>query len=123
MKKILIASAVAAMFAGPALAGGSLGVGVGANVNAGVNAGGHGASASAAENANANGRFAADRDFGRDRAEDRMSAQGKAHSQASVAAKKREYRRADRLDTARANAALAGSAHVDADARRALRGR
>ena len=33
---------------------------------------------------NSNGRFATDRDFGRDRAEDRMSAEGKAHAKAKV---------------------------------------
>jgi hypothetical protein len=34
--------------------------------------------------ANSNGKNASDRDFGRDRAEDRMSAQGLAHSKAGV---------------------------------------
>lgn len=116
MKKAIIALAAFA-FAMPALAGG-LGVGVGANasVNTGASAQGRGPSASAYENSN--GSFAAERDFGRDRARERMSVQGKAHSQASVAAKKR----AERLDTARANAALAGSANVDLDARRSMRG-
>jgi hypothetical protein len=46
------------------------------------------------------------------------SGQTKAQQKAAAAAKKR----AERLDEARANAALAGSANVDADARRALRG-
>src|SRR4026209_2906062 len=109
MKKTMTARAAFA-FAMPALAGG-LGVGVGANanVNAGVNANANGRGTSASAVENSNGRFAAERDFGLDRAQERMSVQGKAHSQASVAAKKR----AARLDTARANAALAGSADVD----------
>jgi hypothetical protein len=37
---------------------------------------------------NSNGPFSADRDFGRDRAEDRMSAQGQAHAKAAPAPKK-----------------------------------
>ena len=126
MKKTIIAIGVLAAFAWavPAALAGGIGVGVGANanVNAGVNANANGRGTSASAVENSNGSFAADRDFGRDRAQERMSVQGKAHSQASVAAKKREDRRAARLDTARANAALAGSADVDADARRSLRG-
>ena len=120
MKKTIIAIGVLAAFTWTLPAAMAAGLGLGANANVNAKVDGRGPSVNATENSN--GRFAADRDFGRDRAEDRMSAQGKAHSQASVAAKKREDRRADRLDTARANAALAGSAHVDADARRALRG-
>jgi hypothetical protein len=38
--------------------------------------------------ANSNGRFASDRDTGLDRAEDRMSAQGKAHEKATNSVKK-----------------------------------
>jgi hypothetical protein len=49
---------------------------------------------------------------------DSLILSSKTNQQASVAAKKR----AERLDTARANAALAGSSNVDADARRSLRG-
>src|SRR5438132_13532551 len=37
--------------------------------------------------ANSNGPFSTDRDFGRDRAEDRMSAEGKAHANATPAKK------------------------------------
>jgi hypothetical protein len=122
MKKSIIAIGVLAAFAWtlPAAYAGGLGVSGNAGVTANANAQTRGPSVSAQENAN--GSFAVDRDFGRDRAQERMSVQGKAHSQASVAAKKREDRRAERLDTARANAALAGSANVDLDARRALRG-
>jgi hypothetical protein len=118
MKRSIIAIGVLAAFAWtlPAAFAGGLGVSGNASVNANANAQTRGPSLSAQENAN--GSFAVDRDFGRDRAQERMSVQGKAHSQASVAAKKR----AERLDEARANAALAGSANVDLDARRALRG-
>ena len=49
---------------------------------------------------------------------DSLVLSSKTNQQASVAAKKR----AEKLDTARANAALAGSSNVDADARRALKG-
>lgn len=41
---------------------------------------------------NSNGKNAADRDFGRDRAEDRMSAQGKAHAKAAKAAKTKKQK-------------------------------
>ena len=41
--------------------------------------------------ANSNGRFATDRDTGLERAEDRMSAQGKAHKKATTAHKKRRH--------------------------------
>jgi hypothetical protein len=120
MKKTITALAMFA-FAMPALSGGlglsaggktnagvgvgAAGVGVGANANvnanANANADSRGPSASAIENSN--GSFAADRDFGRDRALERMSAQGKAHEQATVTDKKRSLR--ERL---RANAALSG---------------
>jgi hypothetical protein len=105
MKKILIASAVAALSCSiPALAAGPLGgvaagVGVDANVNADVNVGRRGASAGAAENANGNvaaerehGRARArdrDRDRDRDRAEGRMSEQGRSHERASTAPHKK----------------------------------
>lgn len=48
--------------------------------------------------ANSNGRFAADRDQGLDRAEDRMSAQGKEHEKASTNVKKRSARSRDADD-------------------------
>ncbi len=91
MRKIIPAFAcIALVCAAPALAGGPGGhgagaragagvgvgaVGVGAGVNTSINAGGRGPSATAMENSN--GRFVTDREFGRDRAEERMSEQGR----------------------------------------------
>lgn len=77
MKRILplmvIAAAVATFGQAPVLA------------KPGGNTAAPGASPSPSSHAiaNSNGRNATDRDFGRDRAEDRTSAQGKAHSNAS----------------------------------------
>jgi hypothetical protein len=51
--------------------------------------------------ANSNGRFATDRDKGLDRAEDRMSAQGKAHEKATVATKKAKSKVPDADDVVR----------------------
>jgi hypothetical protein len=88
-KKILIAASIAALgCAVPALAGGpNAAAAAHAGVGASISTGSHGPSANAMENSN--GRFAADRDFGRDRAEDRMSAQGAAHERASTAPNKK----------------------------------
>ena len=86
MRKIIPAFAcIALACAAPALAGGPgghgagarAGAGVGAGVNTSINAGGRGPSATAMENSN--GRFVTDREFGRDRAEERMSEQGRVH--------------------------------------------
>jgi hypothetical protein len=136
MKKILIASAVAALSCAiPALAGGPLGVsggargnagvgvgaaGVGANVNAGANADVNGSmggtrapNATAAENSN--GRFAADRDFGRDRAEDRMSDEGRKHQRSGSS---HANKRGDREPKGRQfGAEGAASAATDANVR------
>ena len=105
MKKSILALAAIA-FAAPVLAGpgaggnagaglsvgiGAGGVHAGANANANANAGTRGPSASAIENSN--GQFSTDRDFGRARAEERMSAQGLAHSQASNDADKKRHRK------------------------------
>ena len=116
MKKTIIAIGVLATFAwtAPAALAAGLGIGANANVNAGVSARTGGSSVSATENSN--GRFAADRDFGRDRAEDRMSAEGKAHSQASVAAQKKRHRNPE--NTPRANAAFSGSTSAEIEANR-----
>jgi hypothetical protein len=117
MKKTIIAIGVLATFAwtAPAALAAGLGIGANANVNAGVSARtGGGPSVSATENSN--GRFAADRDFGRDRAEDRMSAEGKAHSQASVAAQKKRHRNPE--NAPRANAAFSGSTSAEIEANR-----
>jgi hypothetical protein len=88
--EILVAIA-AASFATAGIAGGKLGagggggvgVGAGANVGAagahvGANAGVN-ANASASGEANSNGRFADEREFGRDRAQTRMSEEGLEH--------------------------------------------
>jgi len=88
MKKVLIAVAVAAALAAslPALARGpgvAAGVNAGVGLGAGVNAGGHGPSA--AGMANANGGFAAERQFGLDRAQERMSEQGRVRQRATTA--------------------------------------
>lgn len=82
MRRILPAFAcIALACAAPALAAGpgghAGGASAGAGVNTAINAGGRGPSATAMENSN--GRFAADREFGRDRAEERMSEQGRTH--------------------------------------------
>lgn len=114
MKKILIASAVAALSCAiPALAGGPLGgaagVGVGANVNADVNLGNRGAaSAGAAENAN--GNFAAERERGRNRAEGRMSEQGRSHGRASTAPNRHRQQPQDSSQVG-----VSGSANVSAE--------
>ena len=131
MKKILIASAVAALFAVPALAGdlsvkgnarvgAGVGVGasgVGASVNAGANAGANAGSRGPSVNAteNSNGSFAADREFGRARAEERMSAEGQAHERASSAPRKRLHK--PELPQAGADAAAAARGSGSADAR------
>ena len=133
MKKILIASAVAALSCAiPALAGGPLGAsagargsagvgvgaaGVGANLNAGANvgasAGSHGPSATATENSN--GSFAADREFGQDRARERRSEQGNAHERATTAPDKKRARH--KPETPRAGVSASGGASTEAGAR------
>jgi hypothetical protein len=87
MKKIttaVLAALAAASFAsmGYAQVRAGAGVGVNAGVGAGANVGG--ANASTSGQANANGQFTTDRDFGRDRARERMSAEGRAHEQATT---------------------------------------
>lgn len=104
---------VALALAQPANAGGPIGigtnVGAGAHVGAGANLPRVGAAtpdANALENAN--GQFIADRKFGLDRAQERMSEQGAAHQKASVSAKQGDARRA------RANASARESSRVSA---------
>lgn len=107
MKKILstfLCALAAAAYAAPGVAAGpgggaSAGAGVGAGVGAGashvgagagVNMGaGPGSNISAAGQANSNGRFATDREFGLDRAQERMSEQGQAHEKATTSSGKR----------------------------------
>jgi len=60
-----------------------------------------GPSPNSAAAANSNGRFATDRDKGLDRAADRMSAEGKAHEKATVAAKKARTKVRDADDVVR----------------------
>jgi hypothetical protein len=103
MRKItteLLVAVAAASFATAGMAGGKLGagagggvgVGAGANVGAaGANVGANaGANASASGMANSNGQFANDRDFGRDRAQSRMSEEGLEHQKAKSASAKRK---------------------------------
>jgi len=128
MKKILIASAVAAISCSiPAYAGGLAGAaganvgvgvgaggaGVGANVNAGANAnanaGGRGPSVTATENSN--GQFAADREYGQARAAERMSVQGSLHERASTAPNKKRPQKPELPQTgAEAAGSLSGQA-------------
>ena len=71
-----------------AVAAGGSHAGTGAGAAAGASAGsGH---LSASGQANGNGRFAADRDTGLDRAQERMSEQGLAHEKATSAPGKRK---------------------------------
>ena len=81
---VLLCGAFAAAFSLSAAAGGP---GGGASGGHGASApGGPPASSQASENSN--GRFAQDRDKGLDRAEDRMSEQGRTHEKATDAQKK-----------------------------------
>jgi hypothetical protein len=73
---------VASVAAGGSHAGAGAGAGAGASAGAGH--------LSASGQANTNGRYAADRDTGLDRAQDRMSEQGLAHEKASAAAGQRK---------------------------------
>ena len=109
MKKFTIevlAALAAASLAGAAFAGGrgGAGAGVGAaagvGANAGVNAGANAAGANAGGNAaahvspqgsaNSNGQFQTDRQFGLDRAQDRMSEEGLEHQKATSAPAERK---------------------------------
>ena len=127
MRKMIPAFAcIALACAAPALAGGPGGhgagvragaglgagaVGVGAGVNTSINAGGRGPSATAMENSN--GRFVTDREFGRDRAEERMSEQGRVHWRSDpVSANRRGQPKAE------AGAAASGGAAAEAGTRR-----
>lgn len=76
-------------------------------MNTSINAGGRGPSATAMENSN--GRFVTDREFGRDRAEERMSEQGRIHWRSDPATAKRRGEA-----KAEAGAAASGGAAAEA---------
>lgn len=96
---VVMGAAVLTMFAMEAGArgggggGGGFGGGSGGFGGGGVSRGTPtGPSGNGASMDNSNGRFAQDRDMGRDRAEDRMSQEGLDHEQATDARKKHDRR-------------------------------
>ena len=131
MKKFtieILAALAAASLAGAAFAGGkggagagvgaAAGVGANAGVNAGANAGANAAGANAGGNAashvspqgsaNSNGQFQTDRQFGLDRAQDRMSEEGLEHRKATTAPAERKGPKAN-TETSGSSSARTGT--------------